>query len=357
MIVNILNQASHLTIRRTRKLPFPGQVLVNNGEKVSPEAIIAQGNLPGGIVFLDVAKGLRLPADEVRACLTRKVGEHVQADDVIASCEGTFPRVIRAPVPGQIVECHQGKVVMTTEVILTDVKAGMPGVVEKIIPELGAVIATWGCLIQGVWGNNRMATGVLQILESSPERPLQLSDVELVDAGQVILTSLCPQADILQGMIAKGISGLIVSFCSPSMIPLLAKAPVPALVLQGFGMNTPDAFTMGMFITHQGKIVTVDAPKRDEFYGRCPEVIIPQDKGNFVEDAPLRGRLSIGQEVRIFSGPAAGRTGIVTEITETPQSFPSGMTDLAAKVYLESDEEVLVPGRNLMILNRGVHQG
>ena len=356
MIVNACNQASHLTIRRTRKLSFPGQVLVNEGEKVSPEAIIAQGKLPGGIVFLDVAKGLRLPADEVRDCLTRKVGERVQADDVIGSCEGTFPRVVRSPVAGQLVECHQGKVVMTTEEIFTDIKAGMSGVVEKIIPEFGAVIVTWGCLIQGVWGNNQMGNGVLQVLESSPERPMQLSDLELVNPGQVILTSACPQAEVLEGIIAKGISGLIVSFCPPAMIPILSKAPVPAIVLHGFATENPDGFTMGMFITHHGKIVTVDAQERDEFYGRCPEVIIPQDKGNFVEDAPLRGRLSIGQEVRIFSGPAAGRIGIVTEITGTPQFFPSGLSDLAARIYLESDEDVLVPGKNLMILNRGVHQ-
>jgi len=357
MIVNARNQASHMTVRRTKKLPFPGQVLVNQGEKVSHEAIIAQGQLPGGIVFLDVAQGLRLSADEVPACLTRKIGDLVQADDVIASCEGTFLRVIRSSVSGQLVECHQGKVVMTTEAISTDIKAGMPGVVEKIIPEFGAVIATWGCLIQGVWGNNRMATGVLQTLNSSPERPLQLLDLELVNNGHVILTEVCPKVEVLEGMIARGISGLIVNSCSPAMIPNFEKVEVPVVILQGNGIKNPDGFTMGIFSSHQGKVVTVDAQRSDEFYGRCPEVIIPQEKGDFIEDAPLRGELSIGQEVRIFSGPAAGQTGIITDITDEPQIFPSGMSDMAALVYLESDEEVLVPSKNLLILNRGVHQG
>ena len=357
MIVNARNQASHLTIRRTRKLPFPGQVLVNQGEKVSHEAIIAQGQLPGGIVFFDVAQGLRLSANEVRACLTRKIGDHVQADDVIASCEGTFPRVVRASVSGQLVECHQGKVVMTTEAISTDIKAGMPGAVEKIIPEFGAVIATWGCLIQGVWGNNRMATGVLQILDSSSERPLQLSDLEIVNSGHVILTEVCQKVEVLEGMIARGISGLIVNSCSPAMIPYFEKIEVPVVMLQGYGVKNPDGFTMGIFSSNQGKIVTVDAQRSDEFYGRCPEVIIPQEKGDFIEDAPLRGELSIGQEVRIFSGPAAGLTGIIADIKDEPQTFSSGLSEIAGSVYLESDEEVLVPVRNLLVLHRGVNQG
>jgi len=141
------------------------------------------------------------------------------------------------------------------------------------------------------------------------------------------------------------------------MIPNLARAEVPVVVLQGYTPNPPDTFTMGMFMAHQGKIVMVDAQQRDEFYGRYPEVIIPQEKENFVEDAPLRSRLSIGQEVRIYSGSASGRTGIVTEILETPQPFSSGMSASAALIYLESDEEVLVPCKNLLILNRGVHQG
>ena len=355
MIVNVRNQASHLMIRRTRKLPIPGQVLVNQGEKVSPEVVIAQAELPGGIVFLDLAKGLSLPVEDVRACLTRKIGEHVQVDDVVASCEGAFPRVVRSPVQGQLVECQNGKVVMTTVEIQRKIKAGMSGVVEKIIPELGAVILTWGCLIQGIWGNSRMGTGVLKIFESSPDRPLQLSDLEQMKRGQVIMTNLCPPGDVLEEMISKGISGVIVNFSPPAMIPSLVKAPVPTIVLQGFAVESQDGLTDEMLKANEGKIVTVDAHESDAFDGMCPEVIIPSEKGNFIEDAPLKGRLSVGQEVRIFSGSATGQTGIVSEISEGPLSFASGLSEFAGKVFLETDEEVLVPCKNLMILNRSIH--
>lgn len=357
MIVNVLNQASHVTIRRTRKLPFPGQVLVNKGEKVSPEAVIAQGTLPGGVMVLDVAQGLRLPTDEIKSCLTRQIGEGVQEGDVIARCEGAFPRLVRAPLAGQLVECHQGNVVLTTEVMTTSIKAGMPGEVEKIIPEFGAVITTWGCLVQGVWGNNKVGSGVLHVLESSTERPLQLSDLEIVESGQVIVTGLCPNQEVLSGLVSKGISGLIVNFCQPALIPSLEKTVVPVLILQGFVENLPDTFTMAMFNAHEGKIATIDAHQGDEFYEFCPEVIIPQDKGDYVEDAPLRGNLAIGQEVRILSGAAAGQTGIVTKLLDAQQTFPSGLTDDAASVYLENEQEVLVPCKNLVILNRGIRLG
>jgi hypothetical protein len=357
MIVNVLNQASHMTIRRARKLSFPGQVLVNKGEKVSPDAIIAQGKLPGGIMMLDVAKGLRLPPEEIRSCLTRQIGERVQEGDEIARCEGTFPRLVRAPAVGQLVECHQGNVVLTTDEMMTSLKAGMLGEVEKIMPEYGAIIVTWGCLVQGLWGNNRMGSGVLHVLESSTERPLGLLDLELMSNGEVIVTDVCPSADVLEKMLAKRISGVIAGVCQPGMIPVLEKSEVPVLILQGFGINKPDVFTMAMFSAHEGKIATIDTHQGDAFFTNCPEVIIPQDKGDYVEDAPLRGSLAIGQEVRIFSGPASGQAGIVTAISEMQHTFPSGISGDTASVYLEDDQEVLVPSKNLMILNRGIRAG
>jgi ribosomal protein L24 len=65
----------------------------------------------------------------------------------------------------------------------------------------------------------------------------------------------------------------------------------------------------------------------------------------------------IGQEVRIFSGPASGKAGIVTAISEMQHTFPSGISGDTASVYLEDDQEVLVPSKNLMILNRGIRAG
>jgi hypothetical protein len=357
MIVNVLNQASNMTIRRTRKLSFPGQVLVNKGERVSPETIIAQGKLPGGILILDLARGLRLPPEEIRSCLARQIGDRVQAGDEIARCEGTFPRLVRAPVAGQLVECHQGNLVLVTAEMMTSLKAGMPGMVEKIIPEYGAIIVTWGCLVQGLWGNNRVGSGVLQVLESSTERPLGILDLELVSNGEIIVTGVCPSADVLDKMLAKGVSGVIAGVCHPDRIPALERIEVPVLILQGFGIDKIDVFTMAMLSAHEGKIATIDAHQRDAFFTNCPEVIIPLEKADYVEDAPLRGSLVIGQEVRIFSGPASGQTGIVSAISETQHTFPSGISDDATSVYLEDDQEVLVPSKNLMILNRGINQG
>ncbi len=119
-------------------------------------------------MVLDVAQGLRLPTDEVKSCLTRQIGESVQEGDVIARCEGAFPRLVRAPLAGQLVECHQGNVVLTTEVMTTSIKAGMPGEVEKIIPEFGAVITTWGCLVQGFGGIIRWAQAFCMCLNHRP---------------------------------------------------------------------------------------------------------------------------------------------------------------------------------------------
>ena len=80
-----------------------------------------------------------------------------------------FSRIVRAPTAGEIVSISGGQVLLRTETTLVEVLAGFNGMVVEILPELGAMIEVNGALIQGVWGNGRMDSGLLLVVASSPD--------------------------------------------------------------------------------------------------------------------------------------------------------------------------------------------
>ena len=54
-----------------------------------------------------------------------------------------------------------GQVLLETAETTLQLRAGMPGMVVEVVADRGVVIRNYGSLIQGLWGNGRMDTGLL----------------------------------------------------------------------------------------------------------------------------------------------------------------------------------------------------
>lgn len=76
------------TVRKVRRLPLPGEVLVRQGDKVSPDDIVAKISLKPGIPWVvPAARLLGINADQLPSAMMRKVGDHVKTREVIARAE------------------------------------------------------------------------------------------------------------------------------------------------------------------------------------------------------------------------------------------------------------------------------
>ena len=62
------------TLRRERKLPLPGDVLVQVGQRVSASDIVARTQLPGNVQAVNVANLLGVLPEDVEEFLTKPVG-------------------------------------------------------------------------------------------------------------------------------------------------------------------------------------------------------------------------------------------------------------------------------------------
>jgi len=351
MVVDVLITSPHMDIQREQRLPFPGNVLVKEGDTVQPDDVVAEAAIPGSILNIDIARALGVDSFDVSQYLTRDLNEELQAGDVIAQREGRVTRLVRAPVNGRLVACHAGKVSISTEQIVIQKIAGMIGEVAEIIPELGAVMRVRGSLLQGVWGNGKAGAGILRTAVSPFDFDQNLAVIETLEQGQVFAAGSGFNENCLDLLVEKAVSGLILGSLEAGLIRTVQALPIPVVVLQGFGDRPADAKRFGLLALHEGEMVSVNGCEQDLFEGRRPEVIIPNAEGNPLKNPGYRSRIAIGQRVQIQAGVRYGHTGKVIDLTEKPMRFESGLVLPSAIVELTSGDPVAVPSQNLIILS------
>lgn len=92
-------------IRRERRLPFPGEVLVELGQVVEPHTVVARTNLTPGMPYVvEVARELGVEPREVTRYLLKGPGERVTTGEVIARADMGLRGVkeCRSPCEGEI---------------------------------------------------------------------------------------------------------------------------------------------------------------------------------------------------------------------------------------------------------------
>jgi len=247
MIVDVFRMASGVEIRRERRLPLRGSITVNLGDPVTPDDVVAEASIPSQVLTLDIARGLGIPVSETAACMIREIGEDVTEGDVIAQCDSAFPRFVRAPVDGKLIECRDGKVVVATGETTVCVRAGMTGKVADLIPEIGVIISAQGRLIQGIWGNGRFGAGNLKVVDESWESSLNMDMLELTSEPLILCAGVCLEESVLTHLAATGLSGLVLCSLAPQLTSMVVELPFPVIVIQGFGDLPADLSVRNFF--------------------------------------------------------------------------------------------------------------
>ncbi len=338
------------TIVRERVLPVAGTVTARLNQKVSSGDVIAEANWAREHVLLDAARALRMSPNAADRLLKCKVGDTLAASAEIAVGKGLFPRSVRAPREGKVVAAGGGQVLMEVGETRLELRAGIPGTIIQIIPGRGAVIQTAGALIQGVWGNGRIDTGLLVSLVEKPDAVLTASRLDVSLRGSIILGGSVKDAETLQAAAELPVRGLIVSSLPPSLLHLAREMRYPIVVTDGFGAMNMNSAAYKLLSTNAKREVTVNAEAFDRYTGTRPEVIIPLP----ISQDPTVPRdvdtFAPGQQVRLRRPPSAGAIGTLVSIKPGLTILPSGLRAHAAEVKLESGELVIAPLVNLEVV-------
>jgi hypothetical protein len=229
MLAHVHHISAVTTIIRERALPVSGNVLARLNQKVAPTDIVADATWAREHILLDVARSLGVPIAEADRLIKCKEGDRVPASAEIAVGKGLlFPRSVRTPQEGKVIFAGGGQALLETAETHLELRAGIPGTVMQVIPDRGVVIQALGALIQGVWGNGRIDTGVMINLAEKPDTVLTAARLDVSLRGSMILCGICKDAETLQAAAELPARGLILSSIFPSLLPLARERNIPS---------------------------------------------------------------------------------------------------------------------------------
>jgi len=340
----------YASIVRERALPVPGNVLVRLDQKVSPNDVIAETSRGREHALLNVAQALGISPAAADRIIKVKAGDRVAAKTEIAVGSGLFSHSVTAPHDGRVLFVGDGQVLMTVGEAKLELRAGISGTVTQLIPNRGAVIQTSGALIQGVWGNGRIDSGMLVNLMEQPDGILTSGRLDVSMRGSIILGGIVKDAETLKAAADLPVRGLVLSSLYPSLLPQAREMRYPIILTDGFGPMPMNSAAYKLLSTNAKREVTVNAEARDRYSGACPEVIITLPVNT---DAPaLREEETFapGLQVRMRRPPAIGMIGSITALKPGLTTLPSGLRAPAAEVKLENGETVIAPLINLEVV-------
>ena len=76
-----------------RILPIRGDVLVQTGDRVDAQDIVAQTFMPGDVTPVNMANLLSMPPGDVGDCMLKSEGERIEVGEVLARHSGDFRAV------------------------------------------------------------------------------------------------------------------------------------------------------------------------------------------------------------------------------------------------------------------------
>ena len=281
------------TITKQRRLPTRGQVLVEVGQHVEPETIVAKGVVPNSDLHdLNLFKQLRVEPEVVKDYMTKAEGEQVARDEVIAVSRSFFTRqtrVSRSPVDGYIerVSTVNGMVYIRGNPLDVEVTAYIPGVIKEIIPDEGAVVETSGIRLDGAFGIGGEAYGDIILATEGSSAPLSSEDVLPEHKGKVIVGGSIASLDALRQAVKVGAKGVIVGGVDQKDLTYFLgyEIGVPVtgdeqtgltlIMTGGFGVNPMEQSLFEALRDHSGRLACINGATQIRSRSIRPEIIIP----------------------------------------------------------------------------------
>lgn len=338
------------SIVRERLLPISGMVLARLNQKVNSNDVVAETNWAREHVLLDVARILRVTPNVADSLVKCKVDDRIAAGVEIAVGKGLFPRSVRTAREGHVVAVGGGQVLMEVGESKIELRAGIPGMVIEIIPNRGVVIQIAGALVQGIWGNGRIDSGLLVNIAEKPDGVLTAGRLDVSLRGSILLAGMVKDAETLQTAADLPVRGLILSSLYPSLMQAAREMRYPIMVTDGIGALPMNSAAYKLLSTNAKREVTVNAEVYDRYSGARPEVIIPLPISTDPPAPHELETLAAGLQVRMRRPPALGMIGSISSVKPGLTTLLSGLRAPAAEVILENGETVVVPLVNLEVV-------
>jgi hypothetical protein len=358
----------YMNVQKTRRLPLLGEILVEEGERVSYDTIVAKTNVPGDPELVKATAILGVDADEIRDFVTKKEGDSVKKSEVLGRYRMFFGLINReaiSPINGEIETISEltGQIIIRPDPVPVEVNAYLPGEIVEAIPREGVVIETKAAFIQGILGLGGETHGELKIVAKSPQDELTVNEISEKDTGHILIGGSLITYEAFQKAVEVGVAGLVAGGMNyTDVTKILGEAIGVAItgeeeigttliITEGFGKMEMSSRTFELFKSFEGSVASINGATQIRAGVMRPEIIIPREES---AEETTTDELSVGMQagtpVRLIRQPFFGSIGAVVSLPVELQKVESGSKVRVMVVRLDDGREVVVPRANVEII-------
>lgn len=340
-----------VTIRRDRTLPRPGEVMVQEGDRIEATTIVARAGSVARHYIYDLTQRLQVPAADAEKYVKVPPGEIVEKGDPLAVRPinlGLSKLQVVAPANGIMVDVINGRLLFAASGADVELRAGFAGVVASIAPDHGVTLETSGALVQGVWGSGRLGYGIMQTMTAAPDQPIETATLDERSKGMILVGGTADQKSLRVAETVK-VRGMILGSIPASLIPTTRALSYPVVITESFGGGPMSETAWALVSSHDGREAMLDGRSADRWSGRRPELVIPLPSPGSPPMPTDGAPLVVGRRVRVLRPPHPGALGVIQQLLERPHTLPSGAQLPVAYVEMEGLGTELVPLANLEV--------
>ena len=352
-------------IRKHRRLPLEGDVLVSVGDAVTRDQVVARADLPGNVTTLNLVNRLGCSAEELPDFMLKQEGDPIEIEEPIAETRPLikwFKTTVNAPISGTIERISRvtGQVLMREPPNPVELRAYVNGTIVDVIAGQGVDLETEGAYIQGIFGVGGESGGPLRILTDTPSEDFEPRQITAQHQNEVIVVGGRLSIDTIRAAQSVGASAIIGGCIRDSDLRELLGHDLgvaitgqedlgPAVVItEGFGQIRMADRTFGLLKTLAGQDASVSGATQIRAGVLRPEIIVPGTE-SIVSEQTLKG-LVPGADVRGIRTPYFGLVGKVIELPPELQKVESGATVRVARIDFPNLGKVTVPRANIELM-------
>ncbi len=351
--------------KKERILPLKGDVLVNSGDTLNPDTVVASTNLPGNVQMLKVSNILNIDPKDVVEALQVKEGQEVNKGDIIAETAGIFGMFkssVESPVNGTIESISKttGRVVVREAPIPVEVDAYVSGIVDEVIENEGIVLKSNAAFIQGIFGIAGEKRGDLMLVSSNPSEELTADLIKPEMKGKILIGGSFLSLDAYKKALSVQVAGIVVGgFNYYDLKAILGynlgvaitgteKLNTALIVTEGYGSIPMSEATYSLLKENNGKAASINGATQIRAGVIRPEIVIPIETGNTDEDSKSKMPEGIkeGSTVRVIRSPNFGKIGKVISLPAELNKMESETMVRVAEISIDG-KNILIPRANL----------
>ena len=367
-----LRVADVTIIRKERRLPLKGEVLVKLGDEVGAGTVVARTELPGNVKMLNIANMLGgLPPEDVPELLFKKSGDALAENEPIGQSKGflgLFKNTVRSPIEGIFESFNEitGQAVLREPPIPEEIDGYVKGSVVEVLEDEGVVIETRCTFVQGIFGIGGETRGELKVVVDSADQ--ELSDDLITEdcKGKVIVGGCYISHSTLKKAIAAGIAAVVVGgFDDKDLRDFLGfdlgvaitgheNKGITLILTEGFGRMTMAHGTFDLLKTREGMMASVNGATQIRAGVMRPEVVIPVGGdvlGGLSSDRQA-GAMDIGSPIRCIRAPYFGMLGMVSSLPAELQEIDSESHVRVLEVEFEDGSKAIIPRANVELIEK-----